>query len=287
MAVGHALSGACAGLYAGAALGAPPAVTLAIGGAMAGAVLAPDFDHPGSTASTAFGPLSKLVHYGVVGLHHLTVDALRGPDDMRDPGPHRGITHWWPCPIVAGVAVWAACLASTWSVTVILAVLFTLAIRGVSVPEYREKKGQSRRRRFAVRTAYRLAGEVETIAALRWLRRTVGHIGKLGVAAIASGLAYAATEWGGASVLGPWMGDLVAAGIVLHILGDAPTESGVPGPSLFTELRLPKWLAFKAGGWFEVAAIWVPLSVVAFLLIPGVWPTVLPLVIHASHAAAM
>lgn len=28
------------------------------------------------------------------------------------------------------------------------------------------------------------------------------------------------------------------------------------------------------------------LTVAAFLLIPGVWPTVLPLVIHASHAAA-
>lgn len=54
--------------------------------------------------------------------------------------------------------------------------------------------------------------------------------------------------------------------------GDAPTESGIPGWRLWTEWRLPKWLAFKAGGAFEVGVLWVSMSIFGVLLLPGVLP---------------
>lgn len=279
MAVGHSLSGWCAGLLAGTVIGADLPLTLEIAGALAGAALLPDLDHPGSTATTAFGGLSYLAHRGVIGLHHATCAALRRPTDGKDPGAHRGVTHWWPFPLVIGGLIAVLCTVTPWATLALLAILFTLTIRGISVPEYRTNTRHSIRRRAAIRAAHGVANLVPTIAALHLLRRWVGRTGRAGVLLAASIAAYVATTSGSAGTLGPWMGLIVGGGIALHVAGDWPTESKVPGLRLWSEWGLPKWLAFKAGGWFEVVFLWVPFSVAGLVLIPGA----LPMLLHASH----
>lgn len=273
--VGHALSGWCAGMTISLGVQAPLPLALTVAGASTGAAMVPDWDHHGSTVTTAFGPASHAVHRGVVILHKATARVLRVPGDpSKPPGAHRGITHWWPFPLVLGGIVAALCALVPWASVAVLAVLFTLAVRGLSVPEYRDDGRGSRGRRWSRRTAHRLAGAVPTIFVLKMLRRRVSKLGKPGLVVLATGVAYFAVAHGSAGKVGPWLGMLVAVGCVVHVLGDAPTESGVPGLRLWTEWRLPKWIAFKAGGWFERLLVWAPLSIVGVLLIPGVWPVV-------------
>lgn len=285
MAFGHATSCWCVGLLAGSALGLPADLTLSVAGGLAGAGLIPDLDHHGSTATTAFGPASRLAHRGVVALHHLTCAALRRPGDGKAPGAHRGVTHWWPFPLVGGGATAVACAVSEWAAWGLLTLLFTLAIRGLSVPEYRENNRHTLRRRAALRLAHGVARLVPTIAVMAAVRRRIGVASKTGVLAAGGVLAWLAVSYGGAGRLGGWWGAIVGAGLLLHVVGDAPTESGVPGWRLWSLWRLPKEIAFKAGGWFEVGFLWIPLSVAGVLLIPGVWPVVAPLLWDAGQGA--
>jgi len=97
----------------------------------------------------------------------------------------------------------------------------------------------------------------------------LARLGVLGVAAFLAAFVLSVPE---TAPYVPWLGLLVGAGMVLHIAGDAPTESGIPGWRLWTEWRLPKWLAFKAGGVFEVGVLWVGMSLAGVLLLPGVLP---------------
>ena len=241
-------------------------MTLAL--TMAGAAVLNDLDHPGSTVTTSLGKVTELAHRCVVLTHQVTVQALRRSEDRGDPpGAHRGITHWWPCPPVIGAVVTAGCLWSQWVVFGVLAFLFLLAIRAVSVPEYRDNGRRGQRGR---KVAYRFAEWVPTIRALRRLRRWTNKVGKLGLVLAAAGIAGVVLSDPEIATYGPWLGLVVGVGMVVHIAGDAPTESGIPGWRLWTEWRLPKWIAFKAGGSFEIGFVWVPLSVAGVLLLPGV-----------------
>lgn len=274
MAVGHALSGWCAGLVFSAAAGATGTVALAAGatvavaGGLAGSALIPDADHHGSTITTAFGPFSWYAHRGVVHVHNLVCRLTWDPGETM-PGAHRGITHWWPTPLAVGALVGVPCWFSSWTALAMLSVLFTLAVLGMSVPEYRAQE----RHTAGVGRAHAVAGLVPTIWMLRWLRREIGGAGKFTVLVFCTGLAWLALHF--APQVGQWLGVIVAVGMYVHIAGDAPTMSRVPGWTLRGEFWLPRWLAFRAGGTFEVLCCWVPMSLIGLLALPWVWPTVL------------
>lgn len=326
LAVGHALSGLCVGLAAGAVLHSQLALvtlgqTLALAGAKSGAAVVPDIDHPGSTATTSFGAASEAAHRGVVRLNRVVFKwhGLAPPK-----GAHRKVTHWWPFPIACGLITGIATAFSAWATWALLSVLFTLAVRSLSVPEYRDNNrgdwfAQARRR-----AAYGAILMVPTIWLLRRLRRLLRHrrvlrfgqvvfgvlvlgacyathealgwllpwwveallyaiglcvasmllarggspmLARLGVFGVCSVLAAFAVWHGGSADLGGWWGVVVWLGTQLHIEGDRPTESGIPGLLLSKTLRWPRRLAFKAGGAFEMLALWTPMSVLASILV--------------------
>lgn len=280
MATGHALSGACAGLVFSAATGISDTSALAtaaavalggtaaIAGGLAGSALLPDADHHGSTVTTAFGPVSWYVHRGVVHVHNLVCRLTWDPGESM-PGAHRGITHWWPWPLVTGTAVGVPCYFSQWAAVGVLSVLFTLAMLGITVPEYRAQE----RRAATVGRAHAVAGLVPTVWLLKRARRRTSRIGKSGVLLLGTASAWLSLHY--APQVGQWMGAIVTAGMFLHIVGDAPTRSRVPGWTLRGEFPWPRRLAFTAGGTFEVLCCWVPLSLLCFAALPWVWPVAL------------
>ena len=276
MAVGHALSGWCTGLLVGAATALPifadsagsswnVVVVLTVSFGLAGSALLPDIDHHGSTVTTSGGYATWMIHRGVVHLHNSVCQLTWNPGEAM-PGAHRGITHWWPTPLISGFLVGFPCWLTWWAAWPVLSLLFALAILGITVPEYRP----SERHTPGVEFAHRIAGFVPTIWLLKRIRRKVGRAGKIAVLATSSAAAWGALWY--SPEIGRWLGVVVAAGMVLHILGDAPTLSRVPGWTLRGELWLPRWLAFRAGGSFEVLACWVPMSVFGVFAAPGVLP---------------
>ena len=91
--------------------------------------------------------------------------------------------------------------------------------------------------------------------------------------------------------LGFLIGLALAVGCVAHCLGDALTIMGCPflwpipiAGETWAEIRMPKFLRFRTGKFTEKRIIFPLLTVVTALLIPGVWPIVSPLLLHASHA---
>lgn len=291
MGVGHGLSGLCAGLGVGNALGLHPSTTALLGAAGAGAAVLCDIDCAGSTASTAFGPLSTLIHTGCVELHYVAT-AIIDPDNEAPHSPHRGLTHWWPWWVLTGGGVALGAQFSSWVAPIVLIVLLTLGVRAVAIPD-RPSTPQNRFRhvRFPylhdrmMRIAYGLV-DITPLRALRILRkhtnqtRKIGDgwfsvripVGKITVILAVTALILGAWHYNELPSLGPWLGALVFFGQWLHWIGDSPTEMGVPGLLLNRLVRLPKWIAFKAGGWFEVIALWVPMGCLAVYLIPGLRP---------------
>lgn len=280
MAFGHAMSGWCTGLLFAAATGisgehamaaaaaAAVAATMGVAGGLAGSALLPDADHHGSTVTTAFGPVSWYAHRGVVHLHNLVCRLTWDPGETM-PGAHRGITHWWPASLVTGALVGVPCWFSPWTAWAVLTVLFALTVLGITVPEYRAQD----RHTAGTALAHTVAGLVPTVWLLKRARRSTRKAGKFAVLVTCAGLAWLTLHY--APAVGQWLGLIVAAGMVIHIAGDAPTLSRVPGWTLRGEFWLPRWLAFRAGGTFEVLACWVPMSILGFLGLPWVWPIVL------------
>lgn len=286
MAVGHTMSGWCVGLVTSATAGTSTVVsvatgsgwavgtavavsavvaTLTIAGALAGSATLPDLDHHGSTVTTAFGPVSWIAHRAVVLTHNMVARLTWDPGESM-PGAHRGITHWWPTPLAVGALVGVACWFSYWVALAVLSVLFMLAALGITVPEYRPNE----RHANGVRRAYLMASFVPTIAVLRVMRRRLRRAGKLAVLLGCTTLAWLALRY--APGVGQWLGVIVALGMYVHIAGDAPTRSRVPGWTLRGEFRWPRRLAFRAGGTFEILCCWVPLSLVGIAALPWVWP---------------
>jgi hypothetical protein len=294
---GHTSFNLVNGLALGDALALPPLVTLTMGVCLAGAGTLPDIDCHGSTASTAFGPFSDAVHHASKHLHHMVAASLYSEHDFENGhSEHRGLTHWWPFWIVCGGGVEIGCLTvGRWFVMGVIAILFALAARGLSIPdvptERQDRFLDSLKHEFAMRWAYRLLLLCPFTWCMRLLnkrvRRTrrytlfsifshdfgfrfgIGKVVTLGVSVLIS---YALVTQGVASTIGPWLGLIVFAGMLLHWLGDSPTHMGVPGFLLHHKWKLPFWASFYAGGPFEVAVIWFCLGWLNLLLIPGLAP---------------
>lgn len=288
--------------------------------AFAGAAILPDIDYRNSTISTAFGPLSYQLHLGVIELHYVVAGLTRQGTNRKPPGPHRGVTHWYPAPPITGALVALGCYWSKWFLFGALVVLYTGALRALTVPDYMPTPNHSVRKRWSMQATHGIldltpgalitlgvVGILGTILVSKWiliacillaicvipihlLKQTRRHVtrthtvhitywwkfnipvGKLGTILVATVLALTAIHYPFVVSHGMWLGAIVCLGMYLHIVGDGPTEMGIPGRSLYSFWRLPKWLAFRAGGPFEILALWVPMSVLGLYLIPGVRP---------------
>jgi hypothetical protein len=327
LAFGHAISGWCAWMMLVNALSLfhqfilAAMLLLAILGAlaMAGAAIICDWDHPNSTITTAFGPFSYQVHLAVIELHYTVASATADAGNRKLPGPHRGITHWWPFPLATGAVVAVGAWLNQWVMFAILLILFTGAIRALTVPEYRPRLNDTIRHRWSMLSAHGIldlapvtimglatVGVLGMIFVSEWvlylciliaamlipfhvlkkLRKYVNRtyriggywlyylipVGKIGTVILAAAIALVAIRVPYVVENGYWLGALVTIGMYLHILGDAPTEMGIPGWKLNRYWRLPKWLAFKAGGPFEILGCWVPMVGLGIYLIPGLRP---------------
>lgn len=285
MAAGHSSFNLFVGLGIGDALALPPTTTIALGLASAGAGLLPDIDCKGSTAATAFGPFSQFAHYGAIELHNIVSASIT--TDQHAHSAHRGLTHWWPWWIASGGAVWVLCTINQWVVMAVLALLFALAARGLTIPDLpAETQGRfddSPRHHMMMKLAYGLLNLNPFTFILRRMRKHVAKsrrygwsrlgfrfgVGKVLTATAATALAWVLTTNGTAAQLGPWLGLVVGAGAALHWAEDAPTHMGVPGIKLHQVWKLPFWASFYAGGPFEIIVVWFTLGWLNILLIPG------------------
>jgi membrane-bound metal-dependent hydrolase YbcI (DUF457 family) len=129
---GHAASGMAAGAAcsswalpaAGVHLPGGVWTTALLGVILAGHSLAPDIDHDRATATTAFGPVSRLVH-GVA--TRASYAAIKLTGTRRDePREHRGLTHSIPAfAVPVAIIIWL--LGERWP-DVVTAVVFTVSV---------------------------------------------------------------------------------------------------------------------------------------------------------------
>jgi membrane-bound metal-dependent hydrolase YbcI (DUF457 family) len=332
MAFGHAASGWCTALmiinwlalfqYAVApsviilsVLSAALVLSVLSALAMAGSAILLDWDHQSSTITTAFGHPGFWIHYLVVELHYTVCDITKTGGDRKPPGPHRGVTHWWPFPLTVGTLVAFGSWLSHWVVFGVLVILFTGAIRALTIPDRQSDPDDTVRHRWSMQMAHgildasyaslaclAILGVLGAIFLSKWVlfgccilmlvsaltsalkhaRRYTNRtrrilwvsipVGKIGTIVAAVGLAFIAIRYPIVAEHGEWLGALMMIGMYAHILGDAPTHMGVPGPKLTQVWRLPKWLAFKAGGPFELGLCWLPMAALGVYLIPGFQP---------------
>jgi hypothetical protein len=327
-AAGHSYSGWCLALmlinwlqlFAGVPAIAVIGLSLALALAFAGAAIWPDWDYKNSTISTAFGWFSQQVHKGVVQLHYFVADLTKDGRKRTPPGPHRGITHWYPFPPSIGLIVAAGCWWNKWVLFAVLVILYAGAIRAVTVPDYMARPEHTVRHRWSMELVHKFLdfspGAVITLTAVgiggallvsKWfllsviviallivpvhlLKRARRHVnrsrtvqlsywtryripvGKFMTTGVAALLAFIVIHSAWVLAHAVWMGAVVCLGMYLHILGDSPTEMGIPGARLDKFWRLPKWAAFRAGGPFEIVFLWVPMAGLGIYLIPGLRP---------------
>jgi membrane-bound metal-dependent hydrolase YbcI (DUF457 family) len=118
----------------------------------------------------------------------------------------------------------------------------------------------------------------------RYLTHTLASVPSVGLL-VAGLVAVPRLVFGGAvwGVLpGPWeWGAAFALGWLTHIVGDAVTKGGCPllwpvmiGGRRWHRLRLPGWVAFRTGGWFERwivrTALLILVAVLAVGLVTGI-----------------
>ncbi|NMH97699.1 metal-dependent hydrolase [Pseudonocardia acidicola] len=259
--ISHALSGAAVGLAVagfGSHLIAVPATAgsvLTFAAVCAGAALLPDLDHPSSTATRRFSWASVVASRVVRPFSALLYRLTR---DSRDTGrgTHRGITHTALFAVLIGVLINLG--SARWGAPVVLGTLFVclaLAIKGLDAL---------------------VPGPPSLV--------------------IAAGLTYAADQWvpGGTAGTAGWLGAAVALGMLVHALGDAVTESGVPllWPLPIRRRRWypigsPRALRFRAGGPVETVVVGPLLTVatlaLAVLVVPGVLPFALAMRDHVER----
>lgn len=243
----HAVSGALVGLIVADVLprewGGPTstAEAFAFAAVCSGAALLPDLDTAQSTVSRSFGPVSQVAARGIdkVSLGYYSI--TKGRKDRKRRGGHRTMTHTALFAALLGTGV--SLLVARFDREAIIAVLFVtlgLALRGL-FGSWAKKNGW-----FAVTAV----AAVLSIFTWRWFPGEVGSTG-LGVA--------------------------VALGCVTHCVGDAITKEGIPFFAPFVpwrgsrwwEIKLPKLVAIRAGGPFEITILGPALTVatVAF----GIW----------------
>lgn len=248
MGVTHALSGAAVG-FAVAGFGpevvgtSPTAGTvLTFAAVTAGAALLPDLDHPSSLATKRFSVASWLASRLVRPLSGFVYRLTRGDRDLG-MGKHRGLTHTVVGAVVLGAAVNLASAALGTPVLVgTLFVCLALAIKGLDAL---------------------VPGPPSLL--------------------IAAGLTVAVERYlpGGTGGTAGWLGVAVTLGMLVHMVGDALTESGAP---LLWPLRIKerRWypvgnvrpLRFRTGGsvevWLVDPALTVAVLVLGALVVPGV-----------------
>lgn len=300
MAPGHALSGACAG-YTTCSLYTLATqyefhwfVPHAAAAVVAGWALWPDCDTLKSTVSTSLGIITK-------GLHHLVTTLCAAiywatctdADDQKNPKIHRGATHTWPGAVFMGLLIAVICIAYPRVGTpAILGISLHWAMRGLFVPNAIDKKigksklkGKSPPVRILAHIQHWIGQRLKRTATKMMQRlplpgkylRSIGRSGTLGVCL---GFAILGTEQTRALDT-PWAALLGAAatlGILVHMLGDGVTESGICWKFPFIdaktgkrweEIALPKWLAFKTGHAFEIGIVWLGCFIACILTMPG------------------
>ncbi|NOL38750.1 metal-dependent hydrolase [Kribbella sandramycini] len=246
----HALSGWVAGLAVAPLVGLTSvAEVVPFAAATAGYALVPDLDHPGASASRFLGPLTGLISAVVRRFSGALYSLTKGPRDEDGTGRHRHASHTLVAAI--GLGFLAASLGD--------------------------------RGKWAV-LAVALAGLLLAVHVLGdWLLAAVVGAGAWTVfGAALPGTTAADALQAGLSGIGGWIGVAVGLGMFTHCLGDSLTRSGCPwlwplpirGETWY-ELRLPKLLRFRTGGWVERLLIAPALLAAGVLLLPGVYPFII------------
>lgn len=240
----HALSGWCAGLVVAPLIGLTSvAEVVPFAAATAGYALVPDLDHPGARASRLLGPVTRIVSGAVRAFSGLLYRITKGPRDEKSTGRHRHATHTLAAAVGLGFLAAGAGSSGKWAV---LAVALTGLLLAADV----------------------LGDWIITIVLGAAMWSVTGAV-------IPGTTAADAVQYGLAEI-GGWIGVAVALGMFVHCLGDSLTRSGCPwlwplpirGETWY-EIRLPKLLRFRTGGWVERAVIAPLLLLAGFLLLPG------------------
>lgn len=221
LAPGHALSGLMGGLATAPAFGLVPTdrTFWAYVSVWTGAALLPDIDAKGSTADKIWGPFSSGVRVRL-GRKRRTV--VPGLWSFVRPfvGGHRRGTHATVGLLTVLVLVW---LSQFWSPSAgfFVALGTGLGLRGIALP-------------------------IEYVIGWKYRRRYWKWNLLLSVAA---GIAFVRTGGDFPNWL-PWA---MFGGSLVHVLGDLITDGKVRLDWPFNDrlVGLPKWLAFRVGGWFE------------------------------------
>jgi membrane-bound metal-dependent hydrolase YbcI (DUF457 family) len=241
----HALSGWVAGLAVAPMVGLTSvAEVVPFAAATAGYALLPDLDHPGAGASRLLGPLTGFVSSVVRAFSSLLYSLTKGPRDEKSTGQHRHASHTLVAAILLGMATSSAGAAGGWRAVLAVALL-GLILAADALGDW-------------VLTLVLAAG-VWTIAGT-WL----------------PGESAAHNLHAGLDSIGSWIGVAVAVGMFVHCLGDSLTKSGCPwlwplpirGETWY-EIRLPRLLRFRTGGWVENLLIAPALVIAGVLLLPG------------------
>ena len=232
----HAVSGASiwlAGCWAAGQWGTyhPSPIQLGVGAAVcAGSALLPDLDlsgrvtanKGGATVAHTFGVVTLFLAECVEKLSLAVYSITRMKRDPRRHNGHRTLTHTWVFNLGLGAGVgWLCTRYGKWAVLAVLFIMFGLAIRGV-LSEWAKKHG--------------------------WLLTTLlsAAAAVVGFALLPAGRGY------------PMIGVAVAAGGVIHTLGDMITRAGCPvlwplptGRRLWRDIGVPDAIAVEVGGGVE------------------------------------
>jgi membrane-bound metal-dependent hydrolase YbcI (DUF457 family) len=211
----------------------------AVGAVLAtGAALLPDLDHPSSTVSRTFGPLSQGISAAVNSISSFVYRTTRTRKDSNRDGGHRGLTHTLVFALIAALGTTAVVQTSQkWALPALMFVFAGLAVRGI-MNDWCPK-----------RDALLITGASAAITAicLAWTDQT-------DASAAACGLA-------------------VGIGCVAHFIGDAITEQGCPmlwplplwGKTWYP-VAPPKVLRMRTGGKVEMAVVGPLITVLSIWL---------------------
>jgi membrane-bound metal-dependent hydrolase YbcI (DUF457 family) len=241
MALGHAVTGAAAGLYVTAlAQEERPGPLLVAALVCAGAALAPDLDHPHSTATKTFGPATRALSRRVASASRRVHERTRSRHDRPDLDGHRAATHTLAFAVLSVFAVW---LVARIHPALVLFPFSCMVGRAV-IPN------------LHLRIGWRSVP----------LRNTATNVA-VGAAATVLAFDHAPAPL--------WLGVMAGLGCLVHCLGDAVTEQGCPvlwpvpiAGRRWYPLGSPRFMRFKAGGPVERLVI-VPGVILVTLVFGG------------------
>ncbi|SER80684.1 LexA-binding, inner membrane-associated putative hydrolase [Actinokineospora terrae] len=200
-----------------------------------GAALLPDLDHPESTVSSTFGPVTQAASKVFNSISHGVYRLTRTKRDSNRDGGHRGLTHTLVFALVATVVTTAIIQTSrSWALPVLMFFFSGLAVRGIM------HKWCPRNDALWITGSALLL----TYACLKWTDQTTADAAACGVA--------------------------VGIGCVAHYLGDAITEQGCPilwpvpiAWKTWFPVAPPKIMRMRTGGRVEMTLVGPALTVLA------------------------